>query len=114
MGSDRRRRTQEPVRVGGAKAVVVGRAPASRSATESYATPAQRRPMPEPDITALLQSASAGQPLAMDQLFAAVYDRLRALARRHLQDERPDHTLGPTGLVHEAFLKLVDTRAGTG
>lgn len=69
--------------------------------------------MSEPDITALLHAASRGQPQAMEQLFAAVYDRLRALARRHLQAERPDHTLGPTGLVHEAFLKLVDTRSVT-
>lgn len=67
--------------------------------------------MSEPDITALLHAASSGQPQAMERLFAAVYDRLRGLARRHLRDERPDHTLGPTGLVHEAFLKLVDTRA---
>lgn len=69
--------------------------------------------MAEPDITALLHSASAGHPEAMEQLFAALYDRLRALAARHLRDERPDHTLGPTGLVHETFLKLVDTRAVT-
>ncbi len=69
--------------------------------------------MSEPDITALLHAASSGKAQAMEQLFAAVYDRLRALARRHLRDERPDHTLGPTGLVHEAFLKLVDTRAVT-
>lgn len=35
-----------------------------------------------------------------------VYDELRALARRHLRDERPDHTLGATALVHEAWLRL--------
>lgn len=69
--------------------------------------------MSEPDITALLRAASDGQPQAMEALFAAVYDRLRALARRHLRDERPDHTLGATGLVHEAFLKLIDTHSVT-
>lgn len=69
--------------------------------------------MSEPDITALLLAASNGEPQAMETLFGAVYDRLRALARRHLMNERPDHTLGPTGLVHEAFLKLVDTKSVT-
>lgn len=69
--------------------------------------------MPEPDISELLAAASRGQSRVMEPLFAAVYDRLRALARHHLRDERPDHTLSPTGLVHEAFLKLVDTRSVT-
>lgn len=67
--------------------------------------------MPEDDITALLAAASAGQSREVDLLFATVYQRLKALASRHLRSERPDHTLGPTGLVHEAFLKLVDTRS---
>ena len=67
--------------------------------------------MSEPDITALLRQVSTGQPQAMERLYNAVYDRLRALAARHLSRERPDHTLGPTALVHEAFLKMVDTRA---
>lgn len=44
---------------------------------------------------------------------AAVYDRLRLLARRQLQNERPDHTMAPTDLVHEAYLKLVDTHSTT-
>ncbi len=39
-------------------------------------------------------------------LHAAVYDELRRLARHYLRGERPDHTLGPTALVHEAWLKL--------
>lgn len=65
--------------------------------------------MPDPDITGLLHAASQGEAEAQDRLYAAVYDRLRELARRHLRDERPDHTLGATALVHEAFLKLVDS-----
>ena len=44
----------------------------------------------------------------MDRLFPLVYDQLRRIAHRRLQDERPGHTLGTTGLVHETYLKLVD------
>jgi RNA polymerase sigma-70 factor, ECF subfamily len=41
-----------------------------------------------------------------DRLFAALYPDLRLIARRHLRRERVDHTLSPTGLVHEAYLRL--------
>lgn len=44
----------------------------------------------------------------MDQLFPVVYGRLKVMARKHLRAERGDHTLSPTALVHEAFLRLVD------
>ena len=60
------------------------------------------------DVTLLLQSATAGEPGAVRDLFAAVYDDLRRRARAHLSRERPDHTLQPTALVHEAFMRLVD------
>jgi RNA polymerase sigma factor (TIGR02999 family) len=64
-------------------------------------------------ITALLLRASVGDSAAMDQLYPLVYDQLRRMARSSLRRERPDHTLGTTGLVHEAYLRLVDqTRAG--
>jgi RNA polymerase sigma factor (TIGR02999 family) len=64
-------------------------------------------------ITALLLRVSVGDSAAMDQLFPLVYDQLRRMARSSLRRERPDHTLGTTGLVHEAYLRLVDqTRAG--
>jgi RNA polymerase sigma factor (TIGR02999 family) len=43
---------------------------------------------------------------ALDALYPVVYGELRAMAHRHLRGERPDHTLGTTGLVHEAYLKL--------
>ncbi len=43
---------------------------------------------------------------ALDALYPLVYGELRALAHRHLRGERPDHSLGTTGLVHEAYLKL--------
>ena len=66
--------------------------------------------MPESDVTGLLVAASHGEPDAMEQLFPAVYGKLKMLARKHLRSERADHTLGATALVHEAFLKLVDQR----
>ena len=48
-----------------------------------------------------------GSPIA-EELMPAVYDELRRLARGYLQRERSDHTLQPTALVHEAYLRLVD------
>ena len=47
-----------------------------------------------------------GNADAAEQLFPLVYDELRRLADRYLRDERADHTLQPTALVHEAFLRL--------
>jgi len=64
------------------------------------------------DITGLLAAWRAGDAEAFDRLFPLVYDELRRVAHRQLGRERPDHTLGTTALVHEAYLKLVDqTRA---
>lgn len=62
---------------------------------------------PAHDITELLQSHAAGVAGALDRVFAEVYDQLRAMARGRLRNERPDHTLGATELVHEAFFRLV-------
>jgi RNA polymerase sigma factor (TIGR02999 family) len=45
---------------------------------------------------------------AANQLMPVVYNELRALAYRYFRDERPNHTLQPTALVHEAYLRLVD------
>ncbi len=58
-------------------------------------------------VTRLLQEASAGDPRALDQLLPLVYAELHAIAERHMGRERPDHTLQPTALVHEAFLRLL-------
>lgn len=58
-------------------------------------------------VTQLLARVSMGDAGALDQLFPLVYDGLRGAADRALRAERPGHTLGPTALVHEAYLKLV-------
>ena len=66
-------------------------------------------PSPEPgEATRLLQAWSGGSPEALDQLMPLVYDEMRRLARDYLRRERADHTLQPTALVHEAYLRLVD------
>jgi len=59
-------------------------------------------------ITDLLLQIRGGNSEAMDRLLPLVYQELRRIAHRQLQGERPGHTLGTTGLVHEAYLKLVD------
>lgn len=58
------------------------------------------------DITRILQEVRAHQPGAPEQLAAALYDELRAVARRDLAGERAAHTLQPTALVNEAWLRL--------
>ena len=60
------------------------------------------------DVTTLLRDWRAGDAGALEQLTPLVYDELRRLARIKMQGERPDHSLDPTGLVHEAFVRLVD------
>lgn len=61
-------------------------------------------------ITQLLAQWSAGKPEALHELTPLVYAELRRLAERHLRRERPDHTLGRTALVHEAYLRLVNQK----
>ena len=63
-----------------------------------------------PDITALLGDWSRGDRTALNQLLSLVYAELRRAAARQLRRERPDHTLQPTALVHEVYLRLVDQR----
>src|SRR5947207_7000420 len=63
------------------------------------------------DVTQLLQQWSDGQAEALDRLLPQIYAELRRLASSYLRRERRDHTLQPTALVHEAFLKLVDQRS---
>jgi len=59
------------------------------------------------DITRLLKG-DLQNGRVLDQLVPMVYDELRLMARRHLVDERENHTLNTTALVHEAYLKLAD------
>ena len=59
-------------------------------------------------MTALLHDWCNGNHEVKEQLFELVYDALRKLARSHLRRERADHTLQPTALVHEAYVRLVD------
>ena len=59
------------------------------------------------DITHLLDAAAAGDPKAAADLLPLVYDELRKLAAARMVAEAPDHTLQPTALVHEAYLRLV-------
>ena len=65
------------------------------------------------DLTELLLAVQGGSPDAVDRLMPLVYDELKALAASYLRVERTDHTLQTTGLVHEAYLKLVDQRRTT-
>ena len=58
-------------------------------------------------VTQLLEKCEPGDRHAGEQLFADVYTELRAIAARYLHRERKNHTLQPTALVHEAYLKLV-------
>ena len=63
------------------------------------------------EVTRLLQAWSAGQPQASEQLLPVIYEHLRRVAREYLSHERPGHTLQPTALVHEAYLRLADGAA---
>src|SRR5262245_2213461 len=63
------------------------------------------------DVTRLLDAAAAGDPHAAAELLPLVYDELRRLAAARMAGEAPHHTLQPTALVHEAFLKLVGADA---
>lgn len=60
------------------------------------------------NVTQLLIDLSNGDRNAVDLLLPVIYDELRKLAANYLRRERPDHTLQPTALVHEAYLRLVD------
>lgn len=63
------------------------------------------------DITGLLRAAASGGREDVDALLTAIYADLRRLAGEHMRAERSDHTLQPTAVVHEAYLKLVDQRS---
>jgi RNA polymerase sigma factor (TIGR02999 family) len=67
--------------------------------------------LPDPDdLPALLAAIHAGDAAARDRLFQVVYADLRRMAGRLMRAERPDHTLQPTAVVHEAFVRLCQGR----
>ncbi len=64
------------------------------------------------DVTRILTAIEQGEALAGDDLLPLVYEQLRKLASHRMAREQPDHTLQPTALVHEAYLRLVDVEKG--
>jgi RNA polymerase sigma factor (TIGR02999 family) len=60
------------------------------------------------DVTRLLSEWSEGNQAALDELAPLVYADLHVRARSYLRHERPDHTLQPTALIHEAYMRLVN------
>lgn len=72
--------------------------------------------MPSPgndDIATLLHRLSTGDPDAADELFPIVYEELRGVARAQFNRERASHTLQPTAVVHEAYMRLVNQKQGS-
>ena len=63
---------------------------------------------PRRNVTELLQAWSGGDRAALDELLPHVQDELRGIARLQMRRERADHTLQPTALVNEAYLRLVN------
>jgi RNA polymerase sigma factor (TIGR02999 family) len=63
--------------------------------------------MARTDVTQLLEEVSRGDPEAMAALMPLLYQELHKIARHHLGRERADHTLQPTALIHEAYVRLV-------
>ena len=66
--------------------------------------------MSDQDITQLIAQVRRGDEAASEDLFRRVYRELRHLAAYYMRSERRDHTLQPTALVHEAYLRLIDQR----
>jgi RNA polymerase sigma factor (TIGR02999 family) len=66
--------------------------------------------LPPRDVTALLGDWGRGNQTALNRLLPLVYAELRRVAARQLRNERADHTLQPTALVHEVYIRLVDQR----
>ena len=68
---------------------------------------------PSADVTGLLVQWSRGDPKALERLMPLIYAECRRIASQQLRHERRDHTLDPTALVHELYLRLVDQRRAT-
>jgi RNA polymerase sigma-70 factor (ECF subfamily) len=67
-------------------------------------------PEPSPDLTQMLEKWGDGDEDALNALFPIVYAELRRQAARHFRRERAGHTLQPTALIHEAYVRLIDQR----
>lgn len=63
------------------------------------------------EATQMLIAYGTGDRAALDELLPLVYDELRRIAANYLARERPEHTLQPTALVHEAYLRLISQRS---
>jgi hypothetical protein len=63
-------------------------------------------------VTQILSAIEQGDPQAADDLLPLVYEELRCLAAARLAQEKPGHTLPPTALVHEAYVRLVAQKPG--
>src|ERR1051326_8202292 len=71
-----------------------------------------KMPKESPDITQFLQQWSAGDPAALEQLMPLIYAQLRAIAENQMRRERDGHTLQPTALVNELYLRLTGQHSG--
>lgn len=67
--------------------------------------------IPSHDVTQLLKAWSGGDQQALNALMPTLYAEIRKIAASYLRRERPDHTLQPTALVNEAYMRLVDQSA---
>lgn len=65
------------------------------------------------EVTRLLRQIPSGEPEAVNRLIGLIYDDLHRLADHHIRNERVGHTLQPTALVHEAYLRLVEFKEAT-
>lgn len=63
----------------------------------------------EHELTQLLEAWCGGDASALEKVIPLVYEELHRIARRYMAEERPDHTLQATALVHEAYVRLVDS-----
>ena len=68
------------------------------------------KPSPAGDVTSLLRSWSEGNPTAEEHLWPRVFSDLKRLARRHLANQRPDHTLQSGALLNEVYLRLAELK----
>lgn len=58
-------------------------------------------------VTQLLEQWNSGDAEALDKLMPLIYEELRKMARRHMRQQNPGHTLQTTALIHEAYLRMV-------